>query len=78
MDIRGLIQRPGMGGSSIPGLGGGMGGAASPMTGGYGAFGGQGATGTTVIGQGGGMDVMGSLKKNSDFATSFVGNPGGW
>lgn len=32
-------------------------------------------TGTTVIGKGGGMDVMGSLKANSDFATSFMKNP---
>lgn len=32
-------------------------------------------TGTTVIGKGGGMDVMGSLKANSKFATQFVGNP---
>ena len=32
-------------------------------------------TGTTVIGKGGGMDVMGSLKANSNFATQFVGNP---
>ena len=32
-------------------------------------------TGTTVLGKGGGMDVMGSLKANSKFATQFVGNP---
>lgn len=33
-------------------------------------------TGTTVLGAGGGMDVMGSLKANSDFGTRFIGNPG--
>lgn len=35
------------------------------------------ATGTNVLGSGGGMDVLGSLKANSDFATQYAGNPGG-
>lgn len=85
MDIRGLIQKPGvggmggMGGSSIPGLsvGSGMGGPAPASPAGFDAFGGN-ATGTTALGPGGGMDVMGSIKKNSDFGTQFVRSPGGW
>lgn len=65
--MNGMFQfgnmRKGLLGSMIPDMGAGMGPAAP--------------TGPGVqMDQGGGMDVLGSLKSNSDFATRFRGNPG--
>lgn len=69
----GLPVFGGMGGSSIPGMDSfGMGGQPGP-TAGPGAS----ASDFTAFGPGGGMDVMGSLKKNSDFATSQMRQGGG-
>ncbi len=40
-------------------------------------MGGGGASDFTAFAPGGGMDVMGSLKKNSKCATQYVNNPTG-
>lgn len=72
----GLPVFGGMGGSSIPGMDSfGMGGPSGQPgpTAGPGAS----ASDFTAFGPGGGMDVMGSLKKNSDFATGQMRQNGG-
>lgn len=72
----------GMGGSQpgfgIPDLRGMLGSHNAGMAGGFNGAGGGGGdpAGTMALAPGGGMDVMGSLKKQSDFATSNM-NQGG-